>query len=65
MITIFKYHLQIQDSQKIEIPVLAKLLSAQEQNGELILWALVNTNNDKLQIEIECLGTGCQLTENS
>lgn len=39
---IFKYPLEIVDHQQIEMPVGAKVLSVQEQNGQLCVWAKVD-----------------------
>lgn len=56
---IFKYPLQIKDQQVVELPVGAEILSIQNQNGTVCLWALVNPviilKSERL---IEIFGTG-------
>lgn len=58
MITIYKYPLQITDSQSIEIPACHKILDIQFQESQLVLWALVNPNFVKLLKHIYIFGTG-------
>jgi len=60
MRTIYKYPLQIADSQTISLPASAKPLSVQLQGGRLCLWAEVNTaigGKDK-EVVISVVGTG-------
>lgn len=44
MKTIYKYPLAITDMQTILMPKGAKVLTAQLQKGELMLWAMVDTD---------------------
>jgi hypothetical protein len=58
---IFKYPLQVVDSQKLTIPASSKILSVQNQNEEIVLYALVDdtiTLTHTYQIIIH--GTGHQ-----
>ncbi len=56
--TIWKYHLEITDTQNVMMPEGAEILSAQMQGDSLCLWALVNPDAPKQRREIEVLGTG-------
>lgn len=57
--TIWKYQLNITDTQNVMMPEGAEILTAQIQNGcGLCLWALVNPEAPKQRREIEILGTG-------
>jgi len=55
---IFKYELKITDSQKIDMPIGARLLSAKEQDGKLMVWALVDLRCANKPKEIMIVGTG-------
>ena len=56
--SIWKYQLEITDSQTIKMPKGAEILSVQTQNQEVCLWALVVPNNEKEDRYIEIFGTG-------
>lgn len=56
--TIWKFPIKITDVQKVEMPMGAEILSAQMQNGDLCLWALVSPANNKELRTIEIHGTG-------
>jgi hypothetical protein len=56
---IFKYTLQIEDKQVINLPKGAEFLTVQTQFNELQLWALVDQNEiDQEERYIEIFGTG-------
>lgn len=57
---IFKYPLEITDTQFVELPLGAKILTAQMQGNQLCLWAVVNTLPEavKKNRRIEIIGTG-------
>lgn len=44
MITIYKYPIEITDTQNLELPIGCRILTAQLQNDNLWLWVLVDTN---------------------
>lgn len=44
--TIYKYELDLKSRQEIMIPKYSKILSAQNQNGKVCVWAVVNTSRD-------------------
>ena len=56
--SIFKYTLETTDSQIINIPKDAEILTIQTQFEEPQLWALVNPENEIVERYIEIFGTG-------
>jgi len=58
MKVIYKYPLEITDTQAVNMPHGAQLLSVQKQNGELCLWALVDTAQPTAPRQIVIVGTG-------
>jgi hypothetical protein len=58
MKTIWKFPIECVDSQVIEIPHGAKILTAQFQGDKLCLWALVDTEEPKELRNILIYGTG-------
>lgn len=58
MVTIFKYPLEVTDSQRVTLPAGAVFLSVQKQYSALQLWALVDTEAPKVEREILIFGTG-------
>lgn len=57
---IYKYQLEVTDTQFIELPLGAEILTAQMQGDQLCLWAMVNTLSDAITKirRIEIIGTG-------
>ena len=60
---IFKYELQITDEQNIAMPSGSRILSVQEQSGNLCLWAVVEKKNTCRDRKIMIFGTGNPLPE--
>lgn len=59
MRTIYKYELKIKDEQKVEISGMREFLKIAEQNGNLCLWCLVETNDKEVYTaEVVIVGTG-------
>lgn len=56
--TIWKYPLTITDEQTVEMPAGARLLSAQFQAGELVLWAMVEPYGPRVARTVRVIGTG-------
>lgn len=56
--TIWKFRLEVTDTQTVEMPIGAKILDAQMQHGELMLWALVDPAAPKEPRSIIIHGTG-------
>jgi len=54
---IFKYPLEVEDHQILEIPS-NRLLSVQEQNGEVVVYAMVDTVKPPIKYEFAINGTG-------
>lgn len=56
---IFKYPLQVTDVQYVSLPLHAKLLTVQVQNGIPCLWALVDSKHKlKVNRPVFTIGTG-------
>lgn len=63
MKTIWKYQLEIIDSQMIPMPYGAEMLSVQLQNGYPCLWVLVETKNRKVPIWIHTYEIGHEIQD--
>lgn len=61
MKTIWKYPLRVEQSQIIEMPHGAELLSIQLQGDQPMLWALVDPHNSKATRAILMYGTGWEM----
>lgn len=64
MRTIYKFQLALTDTQTFPISPTHKILSVGEQNGQLVLWAVIETDepfSDSAVIEIR--GTGHPICE--
>ncbi len=55
---IYKYVLEITDEQVITMPAPLKILSAQIQDDQLCLWALVTPNAPMENLPVAIVGTG-------
>jgi hypothetical protein len=66
MTTIYKYPLEITDFQMIEMPKGATALCTQidDKTGMLCVWAKVDTDSPKTQVEFLIVGTGVPMHEN-
>ena len=58
MKSIYKYPLEIADSQQIDMPKGAQLLSIQIQRGNPCLWALIEIDAERMKRTIQMRGTG-------
>lgn len=65
MQTIHKYPLQVTDVQEVEIPRFGEILSVQNQNGQICVWALVDTGMPKSTRRFRIYGTGKPANINS
>lgn len=62
--SIYKYQLKITDQQCLNLPIGAKILYIQNQNENLCLWALIDTEQLKAKTHtILCFGTGHPIPE--
>lgn len=64
MITIWKFIIDSEDMET-EMPQDAQLLHVHEQNGELCVWAIVNTTNTMMRRQFDVYGTGHPMVVNS
>lgn len=55
---IFKYQLEIDDSQSLLLPKGAEILTVQAQDNNPMLWALVNPDEETEERNFETFGTG-------
>ena len=61
---IYKYVLGIVDSQELSLPLGSKVLSVEEQYGNIVLYALVDTEWSELEIySVIIHGTGHQAND--
>lgn len=58
MRTIWKFPLALTDSQVILVPLGARILCVQVQNGQICLWAEVDSSRDLHMVAIGIAGTG-------
>jgi len=56
--TIWKYELMIMEDQTLVMPKGATILSVDNQNGGLCLWAMVDPDEPYTDRRIEIIGTG-------
>jgi hypothetical protein len=57
---IFKYRLEIKDCQTVEIPT-ERILSVEEQNGDVVVYAMVDPEGPKKKYEFRIVVTGHDL----
>jgi hypothetical protein len=56
---IYKYPLVFEDQQFVELPVGSDILSVAEQRGQIVLYAIVDTEEeDKAEVLVYIYGTG-------
>ena len=59
MYSVWKFLLQADHSQKLEFPLGSKVLSVESQGDDIVIYALVNTEQTEKEIkEIRTYGTG-------
>lgn len=59
MKTIYKYPIEITDEQALTLPVNARILTVQMQEGKSCLWAMIDTEEKRTeQVSISIYGTG-------
>lgn len=63
MKTVYKFRLDIEDITTISMPRGAQILSVQNQNESICLWALVDTEAEKEQRTFRIAGTGHLIRE--
>jgi len=56
---IYKYTLEAQTEQKLELPLGSQVLTVKEQRNDAVLYALVNPNEEKKEVyQVLAFGTG-------
>lgn len=65
MKTIYKYPIRITDIQRFPMPVGAKILTVQVQNGNPFVWAMVDTGVSTEEVSIRVHGTGHPICDSS
>lgn len=55
---IWKFNVKTEDTQSIEMPVGAEILTVQMQGNYAFIWALVNTSAPRIKRKFEIFGTG-------
>ena len=64
MLTIYKYVLEEKSIQMLELPFSAKILSVESQDEDIVLYAMVDTEETrKWMYEIRVCGTGFALSK--
>jgi hypothetical protein len=64
MLSVWKYHLDMVVEQVVEMPCFADLLDVQEQDGRLVMWAIVSTDMTAYaRVRVHLIGTGHPMPE--
>jgi hypothetical protein len=63
MRTIWKYEIPIADKFVLQMPITAKILTTQIQNGLPVMWAVVNTEEKLKERTFYLFGTGHRFPE--
>ena len=59
MFKIFKYPLEVTDTQKLALPAHSEILTVQNQNEQICIWAFVNEEYPQTDVrKIRIIGTG-------
>ena len=61
MRTIYKYKIEIQDRQIIEMPFHSQILHLEVVDGDVFLWAMVETDNHMVNVEFVTFATGQEI----
>ena len=62
---IYKYTLKVTNTQEIEMPKSSRILSVQDQNGEINIWAVVWPHMEPEKRTFEIFGTGHALQQDA
>lgn len=63
MITIWKYPLIVDNFQFIKLPKDSRILTVQQQQGTLCMWALVDPEKEREEYTVWVIGTGHPMPE--
>ncbi len=58
MKTIYKYNVTLEDTFELKLPKGAQVLSVQEQYGDPVMWAVIDTEAPKEKRTFRLVGTG-------
>lgn len=64
MLTIYKYYLEVDDDQVVEIPKYGKILCVQTQHEKPCIWVQIDTNNIVEDRYFKTFGTGAMMPDN-
>lgn len=63
MKAIYKYPIKIADTQILDMPVGADIISLQMQNGIITIWAIIDIEASLMPVKIRIFGTGIHYSD--
>lgn len=63
MKTVYKYQLALAETQEIEMPAKAEILSVGAQNDVICIWAMVDTEGAMTRRKFNIVGTGHKMDD--
>ena len=61
---IWKFELTKERTQLVKMPEKSEIMDIQMQNGNLVMWALVDTESKNIEVKINMYGTGWEIKDN-
>ena len=61
---IWKFELEKERTQLVKMPEKSEIMDIQMQKGKPVMWALVDTTTDEIEVKINMYGTGWETHEN-
>jgi hypothetical protein len=61
---IWKFELEKERTQLVKMPEKSEIMDIQMQKGKPVMWALVDTSTDEIEVKINMYGTGWETYEN-
>lgn len=58
MRTIYKYKLELKETQRVSMPAYSQIIKAGVQDNEIYIWAIIDTDKELLDKLIRIVGTG-------
>ncbi|MDF1547153.1 MAG: hypothetical protein P1P88_04990 [Bacteroidales bacterium] len=58
---IWKFKLKKERSQLVKMPSKAEIMDIQLQNDNLVMWALIDPDDEEIEVKINMYGTGCEI----
>lgn len=62
---IFKYAIEKTRTQLIKMPLRSEIMDIQMQNGELVMWALIDPAAEEIEVKINMYETGYVIHRNA